>query len=370
MDVDLFILSSTLGIILRFFLSHFQGLDKISPILLGVWEGVVLYQQICTSSNTTEFILYLPTAMSIGSDFIMVGSSSRAMLIFMWTVLSAAASSALGSSHWYDTISERKAQRRGPSRGGEGRRHRNTAKLEQPVVGRTTDSRNSRPSSPLKSSSSFVIMTRRLPAQIDPAHDLESPSPIRSMLGWPLWSGDDDPHSLRPDGDGLSLGANAPEVPRSAADHVPQRSSDIDDMYAEDHDSGLGDNSLEEQADEEVQDWIEISQMDLHPEYYRYNAAGDLSTIAEESAEHEDRSMASLALEVERPGGPVPLSSYSESSLTVCIDFDEHDPLATPPGYVLGMTLDDEEVDLLRTPRGQEDLELLGIDGDRVRALR
>ncbi|KAH8826419.1 hypothetical protein DL96DRAFT_1607930 [Flagelloscypha sp. PMI_526] len=135
MDLNLLLLSSLLGIILRFFLAHFQGLAKTTPVLLGIWEGVALYHNLTSASSSSSHkrlrgknnvVSYIPTLLSISMDYLIVpdheNGHARAGLVLMWTVLSAVASSALSGRHWYDSNMERYGRGRHGHRLGSSRR--------------------------------------------------------------------------------------------------------------------------------------------------------------------------------------------------------------------------------------------------------
>lgn len=89
MDLSLSILT---GLSLRLFI-HNQPLGNLSPVLLGLWEGVVVHQLSSRSSNPVDH--YLAYGLRLTVDLFVSANVARLAMVVLWTALGVIASEAM-----------------------------------------------------------------------------------------------------------------------------------------------------------------------------------------------------------------------------------------------------------------------------------
>lgn len=89
MDLSLSILT---GLSLRLFL-HNQPLGNLSPVLLGLWEGVVVHQ--LSSRSLTPVDHYLAYGLRLTVDLFVSANVTRLVMVVLWTALGVIASESM-----------------------------------------------------------------------------------------------------------------------------------------------------------------------------------------------------------------------------------------------------------------------------------
>ncbi|KIY53459.1 hypothetical protein FISHEDRAFT_30581, partial [Fistulina hepatica ATCC 64428] len=62
-----------------------RGNYKVSGVLMGLWEGVVMYHFMRQAPRSTD--PYLAYAVRVFIDFLMTESTFKIFLVFMWTLV-------------------------------------------------------------------------------------------------------------------------------------------------------------------------------------------------------------------------------------------------------------------------------------------
>lgn len=105
MDVLLSILT---GLGLRIFLGGLdEALGKVSPALLGLWEGAAIHH-LSNSNKPSSSDQYLAFALRLAVDLVLTGNLQRMFIVLLWTTLGAVAAESVKPARYYESKRERR----------------------------------------------------------------------------------------------------------------------------------------------------------------------------------------------------------------------------------------------------------------------
>ncbi|KAK7057240.1 Smr domain-containing protein [Favolaschia claudopus] len=105
-------LSLLVGFGLRIFLLAFDRHAHLRPILVGIWDGVALYNGLCTTTTTDNiYMTFAACALRLLVDCLFIENRYSMITLLLSLVLSALVSDVVGSHHGHDT---QRSRRRDP----------------------------------------------------------------------------------------------------------------------------------------------------------------------------------------------------------------------------------------------------------------